>query len=126
MRKHPTENPLPGNILYFRNHEEIYAIPIKIARTYRVDTPIELSKTELENKSAEVITAPLDKKYTRAGALLKGVRAREDMGQLKFAEAIGVTQSNLSKMENGKRAIGKKIAKRIEKAFDVDYRYFLE
>jgi len=43
-----------------------------------------------------------------------------------MAKKINITQADLSKMENGKRPIGKIIAKRIEKMFDVSYRYFLE
>lgn len=57
--------------------------------------------------------------------MLKGVRAREGLTQAEFSQKIDVTQSNLSSMENGRRPIGKVIAKRIEKAFGTDYRYFL-
>jgi len=39
---------------------------------------------------------------------------------------IKVTQSDISQMENGTRKIGRRIAKRIEKLFGVDYRSFLE
>lgn len=67
----------------------------------------------------------LDKKYTKAGALLKGLRHREGLNQIDFAKKIGVSQADLSKMENGRRAIGKIIAKRIQKIFGADYRYFL-
>lgn len=68
----------------------------------------------------------LDKSFTKAGALLKGLRARENLSQAEFAEKIHVTQANLSHMENGRRPIGKTIAKRIEKVFGTNYRYFLE
>ncbi len=68
----------------------------------------------------------LDRKYTKAGALLKGLRHRENLPQVAFAKKIKVTQANLSNMENGRRPIGKIIAKRIEKEFEVSYRYFLE
>ena len=57
--------------------------------------------------------------------LLRGLRARENLSQLEFAQAIGVTQSDLSKMELGKRPIGKIIAKRIAEKFDIDYRSLL-
>lgn len=67
----------------------------------------------------------MDKKYTEAGALLLGTRHRERLSQKEFSKRIEVTQSDLSKMENGKRSIGKIVAKRIEKEFGVDYRYFL-
>ena len=56
---------------------------------------------------------------------LRGLRYREDLTQVEFAKAIGVTQSNLSAMENGNRCIGKEIANRIAATFNVDYRYFL-
>ncbi len=68
----------------------------------------------------------LEKKLTKAGALLKGLRTREGLSQIEFAKRIHVTQANLSNMENGRRPIGKNIAKRLEKVFGVDYRYFIE
>ncbi|MBA3815797.1 MAG: helix-turn-helix transcriptional regulator [Parachlamydiaceae bacterium] len=38
---------------------------------------------------------------------------------------IGVEQSNISKIERGERSISAKIAKKLEKIFDVDYLLFL-
>lgn len=70
--------------------------------------------------------AKLDKKLTKAGSLLKGLRTREGLSQIVFAEKIALSQANLSAMENGRRPIGKTVAKRIQKIFGVDYRYFLE
>jgi transcriptional regulator with XRE-family HTH domain len=58
--------------------------------------------------------------------LLKGLRAREGLSQVEFAKKINITQANLSAMENGRRPIGKIVAKRIEKVFGTNYRYFLE
>lgn len=57
------------------------------------------------------VFAELDKKHTKAGALLRDIRARENLSQVEFAKRIGVSQTNLSKMENGKCPIGKIIAK---------------
>lgn len=56
---------------------------------------------------------------------LRGLRNREGLTQGQFGQAIGVEQSNISKMELGKRQIGIKIAKRIEEMFNIDYRLFL-
>lgn len=56
---------------------------------------------------------------------LRGLRNREGLTQGQFGDAIGVEQSNISKMEHGKRHIGVKIAKRIQEVFDIDYRLFL-
>lgn len=57
--------------------------------------------------------------------MLKGLRGRECLTQKEFAEAIGIKQSHVSEMENGKREIGKAMAKRISELFNIDYRLFL-
>lgn len=56
---------------------------------------------------------------------LRGLRNREGLTQQQFAHAIGVEQSNISKMERGIRQIGIKIAKRIGDVFNIDYHLFL-
>lgn len=56
---------------------------------------------------------------------LQGLRNREGLTQEQLGNAIGVEQSNISKMERGKRQIGIKIAKRIEEVFNIDYHLFL-
>ena len=68
----------------------------------------------------------MDNKIGWPAALLKGLRARENLSQVEFARRINVTQANLSKMENGARPIGKTIAHRIAQTFDVDYDHFVE
>ncbi|GJM07630.1 MAG: hypothetical protein DHS20C10_13640 [marine bacterium B5-7] len=103
---------------------QLYAIPKKIVKQYVVETKRALTRPG--NVSAEDMFASHDKKYTRAGALLKGLRAREGLSQVVFAKRIGVSQANLSKMENGARPIGMTIAKRIAKSFDVNVNYFSE
>lgn len=56
---------------------------------------------------------------------LSGLRHRESLTQREFGEKIGVEQTNISKMEHGKRPIGITLAKRIAKIFYTDYRIFL-
>jgi len=56
---------------------------------------------------------------------LRGLRYREGLTQVQLAEQLGIKQSHISEMENGKRTIGKKIAKRLENIFGTDYRLFL-
>jgi len=67
----------------------------------------------------------LDEKYTRAGACLQGARIKEGLSQVDLAEKLGISQSNLSKMELGKRSIGKAMAKKLAKILNLDYRIFL-
>ena len=56
---------------------------------------------------------------------LKGARAKEGLTQKALAASLGIPQANLSLMENGKRLIGKEMAKRLASVLDVDYRLFL-
>ncbi len=112
MRRHHTDSA----VLYVMDAHKAYAIPRKVAEKYLV---------EEQSVSSHDVFSKLEQKLTKTGALLKGLRTREGLTQLEFSERIEVTQSNLSNMENGRRPIGKIIAKRIEKIFKVDYRYFL-
>lgn len=95
----------------------IYKIPEKIAEKYRISE---------RTISADIVFAALDNKYSKPGALLQGIRAREGLTQTEMATILEVTQSDISQMEKGKRKIGRIIAKRIEEEFDVDYKSFLE
>lgn len=122
-KKHPT-NTTHKQVFYIVEDNITYAIPKKIAEKYRVKPKTNRNKNK--DKTPWELFAELDKKYTKAGALLRGVRARESLTQVEFAKKLGVSQNNLSKMENGKRPIGKIIAKRIQKVFGTNYRYFLE
>lgn len=62
---------------------------------------------------------------TKASRKLRGLRYRENLTQVQFAGMIGITQSNLSKMENAKRELGKNMAKKIADIFHIDYRLLL-
>lgn len=103
--------------LVYKGH--VYNIPKSVAEKYEVKSKT-AHKILLEN-----VFANIEKKYTKAGVLLRETRYRESLTQAEMAKKIGVTQADLSKMESGKRPIGKIIAKRIEKSFGVNYRYFL-
>lgn len=87
--------------------------------------PWECIFEDKETFTPEEVFGDLIKKYGRAGTNLGGIRHREGLTQREFAKILNVTQANLSAMENGKRTIGKKIAKRIESKFKIDYRLFL-
>ena len=67
----------------------------------------------------------LDEKYTRAGAVLQGARHKEELTQVELAKKLNITQADLSKMEHGKRTIGKKMAKKLSAILNIDYRVFL-
>ena len=56
---------------------------------------------------------------------LAGARYREGMTQIQLAESTGIPQRHISEMENGKRPIGKEMAKRLGKALNISYKVFL-
>jgi len=94
----------------------------------------EYNYSHMSNKKNEVSERSIDWKIAAREALgdipstalnLQGLRYREGLTQGQLGQAIGVDQSNISKMESGKRRIGVKIAMRLEEIFDIDYRLFL-
>jgi len=115
MKKHPTKDEL----ILKDKIGRVYLLPKKVASKYI------LSKNKLNSISAEEFFSPYEKKYTKPGMLLRGLRIREGLTQTEFSKLIKVTQANLSHMENGKRPIGKMLSQRIAKVFKIDYRMFL-
>ncbi len=67
----------------------------------------------------------LIEKFSESGAALRGFRLREGMTQIELAKQTGVNQANISKMEHGKRSIGKAMAKKFAVLFETDYKIFL-
>jgi len=126
MKKHPINVHSHGATLYISDQHIAYAIPKNIANKYVISFDRFKKTISKALVNIEDFFDNLDKKYTKAGALLKGLRLRENLSQDAFSEKIDVSQANLSAMENGRRPIGKIIAKRIEKIFGTNYRYFLE
>lgn len=61
----------------------------------------------------------------KIASILRGARHKEGLNQLELAKKLNITQSDLSKMENAKRPIGKNMAQRIAAILKVDYRIFL-
>ncbi len=59
------------------------------------------------------------------GIVLAGSRIKEGLTQKQLSEITGIPQSHISAMENGRRSIGKKRAKILEKALNVGYKVFL-
>ena len=45
---------------------------------------------------------------------------REGLSQIEFAKKLHISQPNLSAMENGRRVIGKELAKRVADIFGLD------
>ncbi len=59
------------------------------------------------------------------GRILKGLRTREDLTQVQLAEKAGLKPHHVSEMENGKRVIGKAMARRLAKVLNSSYQMLL-
>ena len=118
MKMHLTKKK--ESVIYMQYNGNFYQFPTYIAEKYKV-----ADKSQKNSVDEKAVFSKLNEKYTRPGALLRGIRIRENLTQKQMAEKIQVTQSDISQMENGTRPIGKKIAKRIAEIFDVDYRSLL-
>lgn len=57
--------------------------------------------------------------------VLRGTRYRAELTQKQLAEKLGIRQHHLSEMENGKRPIGKEMAKKLAKALNADWRVLM-
>ncbi|MES2345808.1 MAG: helix-turn-helix transcriptional regulator [Chlamydiota bacterium] len=64
-------------------------------------------------------------KHSEGGQMLRGSRHKGDITQKELADSLGISQHHISEMENGKRPIGKEMAKRLAEFFKTDYRIFL-
>jgi DNA-binding XRE family transcriptional regulator len=99
-------------------HGGVYIVPVEVMERYKV-------KSNDHYISVDSLFSDLTQKSGEPGVLLKGLRYREGLSQIEFAKKLNISQTNLSAMENGRRAIGKELSKRIADLFGVDYRVFL-
>ncbi len=117
-RKHHTEST--NAVINIAHEGKCYRVHLKVIDKYCVG----VASKEMVQPSD--LFSVINKKYTKAGALLRGIRYRENLTQQDMAQKLQVTQSDISQMETGARHIGRKVAKRIEQLFDVDYRTLME
>ncbi len=59
------------------------------------------------------------------GRLLAGARVKEGLTQKRLAGRLGIHRHHISEMENGKRPIGREMAKRLGEVLNIGYRVFL-
>src|SRR5947208_2089737 len=101
MRKHPIKAHSRGDDLVVNHQRKTYVIPKTIADQYIASKKVS-KKPIKKTETLRALFDELNRQYTKAGALLKGVRYRENLTQVAFAKKIKVTQANLSNMENGR------------------------
>lgn len=65
-------------------------------------------------------------KYKKSGLTLRGARYREGISQKQLAQLTGISQENISRMENGKRTIGEQVAKKLSKILRIDVKLLMD
>ena len=73
----------------------------------------------------EVVSADEVFKEASPAMALRGFRGKMEWTQQELAEKLGTTQNCISAMECGKRPISMKMAKQLEKIFNIPYKVFL-
>ena len=114
-----TKKPHTDGVAKIAWHGGLYAVPIEVMERYKV------TSDNNHYVAIDELFSDLTHKSGEPGVLLKGLRYREGLSQIEFAKKLNISQTNLSAMENGKRAIGKELAKRIADLFGLDYRVLL-
>lgn len=118
-KTHPTNSklyevtvvaPKAGKVTYSINLEHLREVEKLLKKYDAEDEPIEW----------EILAKERIEKYKKAGLLLRGMRYRENMSQKELAKRSRVSQNEISKIENGKRTVGEKVAKRLAKALKFD------
>ena len=64
-------------------------------------------------------------KYTEVGVMVRAGRFKAGLTQKALADELDILPHHVSEMEHGKRPISKKMAHKLGKVFNLDYRIFL-
>ncbi|MGO9409405.1 MAG: helix-turn-helix domain-containing protein [Spirochaetia bacterium] len=81
-----------------------------------------------EDEAVDITTTDWWKKMqstSHTGTVLRTYRDNAGLTLDRLSKRSGIAKSHLSDMENGKRAIGTRTAKKLSTALKVDYRLFL-
>jgi predicted transcriptional regulator len=78
-------------------------------------------------KEALEPNVPADRVFpdSTPGKVLRGARGLKEMTQAQLAKSTGVRPAHISDMENGRRPIGKEMARKLGLALDFPYKAFL-
>lgn len=81
-----------------------------------------ISSSETRNSKVDVFLASERiRKYKKTGLALRGAHYREGLSQKELVKQTGVSQENISKMENGQRQIDEKVAKKLAKSLHINH-----
>ena len=98
---------------------KIFSIPREQKRAFLI--LFEGIREKEENPFSE-----LEKQLPKYAIILRGARKKENLSQKELSQKTGIAISNISKMENGQRKIGKAVAQKLAKALKISFRVFLD
>ena len=84
-----------------------------------------VSMRRLNDRGEELYTFAEVFPEAHPGLILRGFRGRDAMTQIELADKLGIAQTRVSEMENGKRRISVKMAKQLAAIFGTSHRAFL-
>lgn len=103
-----------------------FALPARHAREVEEFISSRVKQAALEESvPAEKVLPELTDETMRPATMLRGARYKAELTQKELAVELDIYQHHLSEMENGKRPIGKDMAKRLANVLKCDYRLFL-
>lgn len=82
--------------------------------------------TIIKTLSVEDPFKNMEDKLPKYALSLRGARHKEGVSQKELSIMTGIAITNISKMENGQRKIGKTVAKKLAQALKVKYKIFLD
>lgn len=133
MKEHHTKrmNIIDVRVLFPGGRESSYHIPNAAKKKLNSFLKeIEIHENEIipwkETTPWELLAKDRIEKHKKAGLVLRGARFRENLSQVKLATISGVSQNEISKIENGKRGVGEKVAKKLAKHLKINYLLLLE
>ena len=92
-----------------------FVIPVTIGK--RIEASVECELRLLEEDIAEEINPE-----KTSSAALHRLRMHGKLTQKQLADRVGIRQHHLSEMENGKRAVGKEMAKKLANVLNANWR----
>jgi ribosome-binding protein aMBF1 (putative translation factor) len=118
MKVHPTKNCVYKVVIEMPNRETVSS------SISEEDFPKLQAFLEKHDASESVVWEELARdrlaRYKASGLALRGARYREGLSQKELARRSGVSQENISRMENGHRPVGDKVAKKLAKVLRID------
>lgn len=126
MRKHPTNNKTAYRVVVEMPGKKKMLSFVPAKHLPKLEEFLEKYGHSEDSVPWEELASTRIKKYGKAGLALRGARFREGLSQKALAKKCGISQENISKMENGQRPIGEKVAKKLAKVLKIDYKLLLQ